>query len=132
MKNNENKFNVSQEFEIIPTQKSRAYTISVKEWDYLKAKISKINIEINNFYWIGFLFLGASASCLLTLLITDFKNDISLKYITCSFLIISTLIGLLCLYFSKEKHKDEINKPTEVLSQMELIESRFEKIKDEI
>ena len=42
----ENKFNVSQEFEIIPHQKGKAYPIGVKEWDFIKNKISEINIEI--------------------------------------------------------------------------------------
>jgi hypothetical protein len=126
----QNNFNVTQEFEIIPHQKGRAYTISVKEWVFLKTKINDIKIEINNFYSIGFLFLGAGASGILTVIVTDFKSDLSSKYITWSFLIISVLIGLLCLFFARDKHKAESIKPKEVLSQMELIESRFEIDKD--
>ncbi|SFF42656.1 hypothetical protein [Flavobacterium xueshanense] len=121
-----NKFNVSQQFEIVPHQKGKAYPISVNEWVFIKSKIKGINIEINNFYWIGFLLLGACASCLITIIVTDFKNDYNAKYITWSFFSVSLLTGLLCLYFAKDKHKQEEIKPDEIISQMELIESRFE------
>ena len=40
MSGEQNNFNVSQEFEIIPHQKGQAYPIGVKEWEYLKEKIN--------------------------------------------------------------------------------------------
>ncbi|MFV8353902.1 hypothetical protein [Flavobacterium sp. XS2P14] len=125
-----NKFNVSQEFEIIPHQKGKAYPIGVKEWNFIKTRIKGVNIEINNFYWIGFLLLGASASCVITILVTDFKDDYKTKYFTWAFFLVTLLTGLLSLYFAKDKHKQEQNKPEEIISQMELIESRFEMDKD--
>lgn len=118
-------YNVSQELEIIPHQKDKAYPISVKEWLFLKSKINGINIEINNFYSIGFLLLGAFTSCVITLIVSDFKDEKS-KYLTWAFLLVTLLTGCLSLYFAKDKHKQERIKPDEIISQMELIESRFE------
>lgn len=125
MTEEQNNFNVSQEFEIIPHQKSKAYPIGVKEWEFIKKKIREINIEINNFHAIGYLLLGSSASCLITMFATDFKDDVS-KYFIWTIFGISLIGGLLSVYFAKEKHKQEGAKPSEIINQMELIESRFE------
>lgn len=125
----ENKFNVSQEFEIIPHQKGKAYPIGVKEWDFIKKKINEINIEINNFHSIGFLLLGASFSCLITIIATDFNED-AYEYLTWTIFGISLIGGILSIYFSNDKLKQESAKPKEIVNQMELIESRFETIKE--
>ena len=124
-----NKFNVSQEFEIIPHQKGKAYPIGVKEWDFIKKKINEINIEINNFHSICFLLLGASLSCFITVIAADFKED-SYKYLTWAIFGISLIGGILSIYFSNDKLKQESAKPKEIVSQMELIESRFETTKE--
>jgi hypothetical protein len=124
-KNQQNNFNISQEFEIIPHQKGKAYPIGVKEWEFIKKKIGEINIDVNNFHSIGFLLLGASASCLITIFATEFKTDSSL-YLTWAIFGISLIGGLLSVYFATDKHKQESAKPNEIINQMELIESRFE------
>lgn len=125
MSGEQNNFNVSQEFEIIPPQKGQAYPIGVKEWEYLKEKVKQINIEINNFHTIGYLLLGASASCLTTIIATNFNDDKS-KYLTWALFGVTLICGLLAIIFAKDKHKQESSKPNEIINQMELIESRFE------
>ncbi|MGJ8593072.1 MAG: hypothetical protein ACSHXF_11010 [Aquaticitalea sp.] len=125
MSDNQNKFNVSQEFEIIPHQKGKAYPIGVKEWEFIKNKICEIKIDVNNFHAFGFLLLGASASCLITILATEFKTDSS-KYLTWAIFGVTLIGGFLSVYFANDKHKQESAKPTEIINQMELIESRFE------
>ncbi|PHQ86183.1 MAG: hypothetical protein COB65_01500 [Thalassobium sp.] len=125
MSEEKSSFNVSQEYEIIPHQKGQAYPIGVKEWEYLKNKIKEVNIQINNFHTIGYLLLGASVSCLITIIATDFANDTS-KYLTWAIFGVTAICGLLAIYFAKDKHQQESAKPTEIVNQMELIESRFE------
>jgi len=125
MSKTENKFNISQEFEIIPHQKGKAYPIGVQEWVFLKSRIKEIKVEINNFHAIGFLLLGASASCLITILATEFKVKAS-EYFTWTIFGITLIGGLLSIYFAYDKHKHEGAKPNEVINQMELIEYRFE------
>jgi len=129
MSNSKNDFKVSQELEIIPHQKGKAYPIAVKEWEFLKGKIKEVKVEVNNFHAIGFLLLGASISCLITIFATEFKED-SFKYLTWTIFGISLIGGLLSIYFASDKNKQENAKPTEIVSQMELIESRFESIKE--
>lgn len=127
--NKQNTFNISQEFEIIPHQKGKAYPIGVKEWEFIKKKIGEINIDVNNFHAIGFLLLGASTSCLITIFATEFKTDSS-KYFTWAIFGISLIGGLLSVYFARDKHKQESAKPHEIINQLELIESRFENHKE--
>lgn len=128
MSDNQNNFNVSQDFEIIPHQKSKAYPIGVQEWDFIKNKVKSIKIEVSNFHAFGFLLLGAAASCLITLLATEFKaEDASSKYLCWAIFAVSLICGALCIYFAKDKQKQENAKPTEIVSQMDLIESRFQK-----
>lgn len=124
MNGDENKFNVSQEYEIIQHQKDKAYPIGVKEWNFLKEKIRRIKVQVNNFHAVGFLLLGASASCLITVLATTFSDDKS-KYLCWSIFFISFIGGVLSLFFAKDKHKEAVQKPQEIIDQMELIESRF-------
>lgn len=120
-----NNFNVSQELEIIPIQKGKAYPIGVKEWKFIKEKVGAIKIVVNHFHSIGFLLLGASASCIITIIATEFKEDFS-RYFAWAFFAVSLIGGLLSLFFARDKHKQESAKPKEIVSQMDLIESRFE------
>ena len=122
---NQSNFNISQEYEIIPHQKGKAYVISVKEWEFLKEKVKNIKIEINELYTIGYLLLGAGISCLISIFATDFKND-TYKYLVWIIFGLCILGAIISLIFSKKIHKIEKSKPSEVVTQMELIESRFE------
>jgi hypothetical protein len=126
----QNNFNVSQEFEIIPHQKGQAYPIGVKEWEYLKEKIKLVSIDINTFHTIGYLLVGASTSCLITIIATDI-TDVKSKYLTWAMFVVTLICGLLAIFFAKDKHKQESAKPNEIINQMELIESRFENKKVE-
>ena len=125
MNTRKGKFNVSQEFEIILHQPGKAYPIGLKEWSFLKKKIKEINIEVSNFHAIGYLLLGASISCIITILVTKFQDDKS-KYFCWGIFWVTLIGGLLSIYFAFDKHKNEIAKPLEIINQMELIESRFE------
>jgi hypothetical protein len=124
------KFSVSQEFEIIPHQADKAYVIGVKEWFFLKKKLSEIKFDIDIFQSIGFLFLGVSASCLLAALTTTF-TDANLK--TNCFIVsfFCLLIGILSISFAYSKRKINTAKPKEIIEQMELIELRFKSQLDE-
>ena len=130
MSGTENTYKYSQEHEIIPPQKGQSYPISVKEWNFLKDKVKDIEIDINIFYTIGFLLLGASLSCLITIFATEFKTDAS-KYLTWAIFGITVISGALAVYFGVDKHKTEMAKPTEITAQMNLIESRFITVNEE-
>lgn len=125
-----NHFNVSQEYEIVQHQKGKAYPISVIEWNFIKNKICEIKIDINHFHTIGYLLLGASASCIITIFATEFKTKTS-EVITWGIFGVTLISGLLSIFFAKEKHKNESAKPNEVINQMNLIESRFENRQDQ-
>lgn len=125
MSDNQSNFSVSQEYELMSHQKGKAYPISINEWNFIKEKLKLIDIKVNNFNKIGFLLLGACVPCLITLIATEFAK-VHYKYLVITLFAIFLVCGILSLYFSKEKHKSESAKPSEILNQMELIESRFE------
>ncbi|WP_412984685.1 hypothetical protein [Pontimicrobium sp. IMCC45349] len=125
MSDNGNNFSVSQEYELMSHQKGKAYPIAISEWKFIKDKLGEIDINVNIFNKIGFLFLGACVPCLITLLGTEFQ-DIRYQYLVIALFGIFLVGGLLSLYFSQEKHKSETSKPIDILNQMKLIESRFE------
>lgn len=128
MSEGQNNFNISQDFEIIPHQKSKAYPIGVQEWEFIKTKVKSIKIEISNFHSFGFLLLGSAASCLITIVATNFDTkDVGDKYLCWGIFAISLICGLLCIYFAKDKQRQENAKPIEIVTQMDLIESRFQK-----
>src|SRR5699024_10345617 len=105
-KNQQNNFNISQEFEIVPHQKGKAYPIGISEWEFIKNKIKEINIDVNIFHAIGFLLFGVSASCLISIIATEFQKDSS-KYLTWAIFGTSLISGLLSVYFAQNKHKQE-------------------------
>ena len=124
MSDNQNTFSVSQEYEIMPHQKGKAFPISTSEWSFIKNKLKEINIEINIFNKIGFSLLGASIPCLIKLVSTDYKTE-NPNYWVVAFFGIFIISGILAIYFSSDKHKTEQAKPQEIINHMELIESRF-------
>jgi len=117
-------FQISQEYELIPPEKSKAYPIFVHEWNFIKDKISKIKINFQWFDSIGFLLIGAGISCLVTGLTSDFTKDIY-KIAIWGFFTIFILAGILSLFFGYSKRKQENTKPSEITDQMNLIENRF-------
>ena len=125
MDNNQGNYTIFQNLEIIPPQKIKAYTVDVKDWEFLKGKINEIKITVNGFYSIGFLLLGASISSLITIFATDFQDDAS-KYLTWTFFAVSLLGGLLSTCFARDKHKQENAKPKDIIAQMKLIEDKLE------
>ena len=117
-------FQISQEYELIPPERSKAYPIFVNEWNFLKEKIKKIKINFQWFDSIGFLLIGAGFSCLITGLTSEFSKDTS-KIAVWSFFSIFIISGILSLFFGHSKRKQENTKPCEITDQMELIEGRF-------
>lgn len=118
-------FNISQDFEIIPPKKGKVYPILVQEWTFIKDKIKAIKIEINLFQTIGSILIGASLSFLGTNIATEFK-DPDTKTICWALCGVLGICGLLSFIYGEGQRKFHNTIPNDVVSQMDLIETRYE------
>jgi len=64
-------FKMSQDYELIPLKKQRAYPILIEEWCYLKENITKIGDDANFYHTIGSVLLGVAGSALVAALTLD-------------------------------------------------------------
>ena len=59
---NEPSFKMSQDYEVVPPQKKRAYPILIEEWEHLKKKIHCISDNANLYHTIGSALIGVAGS----------------------------------------------------------------------
>jgi hypothetical protein len=122
---------MSQGYDVLPPKTGKAYPILCEEWDYIKKKVGSISEKPNIYHTIGSILLGACISTLVAVLTGTFSNNNpntpSPKLIIAWAIVAVTLIvGLICLYFSKEQRKVTQTKASDVLNQMQLIERRYQ------
>lgn len=122
---------MSQGYDVLPPKTGKAYPILCEEWDFLKSNVSTITERINIYYSLGFILLGACLSTLIAIFTGTFPSPnpdiISSKLIIAwAIVAVTLLVGAICLYFGLEKRKLVEKKASDILSQMELIEKRYQ------
>jgi len=122
---------ISQGYDVLPPKTGKAYPILCEEWEYLKKKVGSISERPNVYYSIGFLLFGACISTLIAILTGSFPNPnpntlSSRLVIAWAVVAVTLLVGSICLYFAKEQRKVNQIKASDVLSQMSLIERRYQ------
>jgi len=130
MQNDQPSFKMTQDFEIIPPKKGKAYPIPKVEWDYLKERIKKINDVVNYYHTAGAIILGFSGSAFINLFTSDFPKSqdgsLSIRYVICLAIAICTLfIGAMAFFFGKKQRELQAIKSADVIKQMDVIEERF-------
>ena len=130
MENNNSSFNISQDYEILPPKKDKAYPIPKIEWEYLKERIRKIGNVFNIYHTSGAILLGFSGSAFINLFTNDFSsenNAVPVKFIICLAIAILTLIiGGMSFFFGKQQKKVQSVVSDDIIKQMEIIEKRYE------
>lgn len=128
----ESNFKVSQDYEIVPPQKKRAYLILVEEWDYIKGQVSALKDNTNFWHTLGSVLLGIAGSGLLSAITLDIPVPEGDKRMPMPILIswgafvVTGLTGCLCMYFAKAQQKVDAQTAGNAVAQMELIEKRFQ------
>jgi hypothetical protein len=128
---NDPEFKMSQDYELIPPQKKRAYPILIEEWEHIKEKINSIKDEANLYHTIGSVLLGVAGSALvaaLTINIPTLENEqMPMTIVIAWFIFSSALIsGCLSLHFGKSQRKVQSSNKNDVIGHMKLIEKRYE------
>lgn len=127
----ESSFKISQDYELIPPKKKRAYPILVEEWQYLKKRISAIRDDANLYHTIGSILLGVAGSALIAALTLDLPKgqggQTAMPIIISWFIFVSSLVcGCLSLFFGHNQRQVQKTSASEVIEQMGLIEQRYE------
>ena len=122
---------MSQGYDVIPPKTGKAYPILCEEWNYLKQNVGSISEKPNIYNSIGFLLLGAFISTVIAILTGSFPNPnpdtLSPKLVIAwAVVAVTFIVSLICLYFAREQSKVRQKKASDVLSQMELIERRYQ------
>lgn len=127
----EQQFKVSQDYEIIPPQKKKAYIILVEEWSYIKTLVTSIKDNTDLWHTIGSILLGISGSGLLSAFTLEIPVPESDKRMPMPILIswfafvAAGGVGLLSFYFAHARRSDKTHTAENAIQQMELIEKRF-------
>jgi membrane protein DedA with SNARE-associated domain len=126
----ETSFQMSQGYDVVPPRPGRAYPILCEEWDYLKTQIQSISTNFGFYHTIGSLLVGSAISTLVAILsggfpVTEGGNNTSL-IIAWSVVAVTAVTGGICLFFAHESRTISEKKASEVITQMELIEKRYE------
>lgn len=128
---NEPSFKMSQDFELVPPQKKRAYPILIEEWQHLKKKIKSIRDNANIYHTIGSSLIGVAGSALVAALTLDIPvkegTSTPMPIVISWFIFITALVcGSFALFFGREQRKVQSSTVNDVVAQMELIEKRYE------
>ena len=123
-------FKMSQDYELVPPTKGKAYPILITEWNIIKDGINKIDDQTNMFHTIGSIVLGFGLSTIISAFIYEQPNPATVSsntklIIIWAAAIVTTIIGTTFLVFGKKK-KDLIEySKTQVTSLIKMIEDRF-------
>jgi hypothetical protein len=125
-------FKMSQDYELVPPRKQRAYPILVEEWIHLKKKIREIRDNANFYHTVGSVLLGVAGSALVTALTLEIPTQAvatstPMPIVIAWFTFASTLAcGGLSLFFGKKQRDDQKSSAEEVIAHMDLIQKRYE------
>ena len=119
---------VSQGFEVLRPKYGQAMPIPCNEWDVLKNKIIILTTEPWFFQATGSTFIGASLATFISIITGAVASEPEKNTVIAWAVTVSCAgIGGVCLLFGLAERKAHKSKAAEVISQMELIEQRFER-----
>jgi hypothetical protein len=122
-------FSVSHALTVVPLKAGRAYLIPVDEWDVLKGKCQEMSNEPWFFHSAGFLLLGAGVATLISIVLGTYSQPSQVVALHTAWAVVAVagVCGGLCLYFAHKERGVERTRARDVVTQMELIERRYER-----
>ncbi len=124
-------FTMSQGLEVLSPKDDKALPIPCNEWDILKGKIRNLTTEPWLFQTAGSTLIGASLATAISVWTgatsaTSIPNAIVIAW---AVTVVCLLVGLVCLFFAHMERGVHRTKASDVVTQMDLIEQRFEREK---
>ncbi|MBA0014168.1 MAG: hypothetical protein H0Z53_00885 [Nitrosospira sp.] len=120
---------LSQGLEVLRPKADKAFPIPCNEWDVLKGKINDLTTEPWFFHSTGTTLIGAALATLIAIwtgavTTTADKNTIVIAWAITA---VCLMVGVVSLFFAHAERKAHKSKASDVLTQMKLIEQRFER-----
>ena len=122
-------FKMSQGFEVLPPKSGQAYPIPCEEWDFLKKKVRELSNRPWVLHTIGTTLLGACVSTFITLLMGGISTTAhpNAEIVAWAVIAVTLICGVVCMIFADQQHKVQRVQADDILTQMELVEKRFER-----
>lgn len=123
---------LSQGFEVLRPKTGKAFPIPCNEWDVLKAKIQDLTTEPWLFHTTGSTLVGAALATAISVWTGAVSTAALSNAIVIAWAVTGACVftGLACIGFAHKERKVHRSKASDVVTQMSLIEERFER--DEI
>lgn len=119
-------FKVSQGFDVLQPRSGEAYPIPCEEWDFLKGKLKSIASTPWFYQTLGAALIGAAVSTGLTALFATLTDRQAI--IAWSAVAVTAVCGVLSLLFAHQQKDVYRAHAQDVLTQMEIIETRYERV----
>lgn len=123
-------FRMSQGYDVLQPKTGRAYPVPCDEWDFLKRKLGQVSTSPWAYHTIGSLLGGAAISTFVTILLGTFPSASSSPAIIVAWAVVAvcTICSLACFFFANQQGKVQVVQVSDVITQMELIERRYEAV----
>ena len=121
-------FHLSHGYEVLSPREDKALPIPCNEWRVLKEKIKQLTLEPWFFQTTGSTLMGAGIATLISIF-TGAISDASVKnagVIAWAISLVTIFVGAACLFFANKERAFYKSRAGDVVTQMDLIEQRFE------
>lgn len=122
-------FHVSQGLDILTPRSGEAYPIPCDEWDVLKGRVKTLSSEPWFFHTVGSVLVGGGLSTFVAILLRTFSAPAQQKALVVAWAVVAVtaISGALCLFFADKERAVQRVRAGDIVTQMELIEKRFER-----
>jgi Na+/melibiose symporter-like transporter len=122
-------FHVSQGLDILTPRSGEAYPIGCDEWDVLKGRLKTLSSEPWFFHTVGSVLVGAGLSTFVAILLGTFSAAAQqdARVVAWSVVAVTLISGALCLFFAEKERAVQRIRASDIVTQMDLIEKRFER-----
>ena len=119
---------MSQGLDVLKPKIGQAFPIPCIEWDVIKENIESVTTEPWLFHTMGSLLLGGCLATAISVLIGAVSTNVYPMAVVVAWAIVAVcgLTGIACLFFAHKERHVHRDKAQNVLTQMRLIELRFE------
>ena len=120
---------LSQDFEVLRPKNGKVLPMPCSEWDVLKRKIQGLTTEPWIFHTSGSILVGAALATAISVWTGAVSTASKPNSIVVAWAVTGTcsITGLACVFFAAKERDVHRFKADDVVTQMDLIEQRFER-----
>jgi hypothetical protein len=122
-------FRVSQGYDVLQPKTGPAYPVPCDEWEFLKGKLRRVSTLPWIYQTAGSLLAGAGITTFVTILTGTLPSTPQSRAIIIAWavVVVSMICAAACFHFAAQQRKVQSIGVSDVITQMELIERRYER-----